>query len=147
MLKELYCIIEAPLDVLKFELWFVKRGLSFPKRVVFLLVLESDAAYTSLSGHSARKSAMLVLVWCYKARGERDWDLRRYWLPEGCIKQWYDKPTGGGCPSKKCGLGEQWSSDIAVSRTLAKHSDIEWKHKIWNIMVHTTDLTLHLHSR
>jgi len=36
---------------------------------------------------------MLVLV-CYKARDERERDLRRYWLPKGCIKQWYDKPTG-----------------------------------------------------
>jgi len=33
-------------------------------------VLESDAACTSLSGHSARKSAVLVLVGCYKLTGD-----------------------------------------------------------------------------
>jgi hypothetical protein len=46
-----------------------------------------------------------------------------YWPSEGCIMMWYDKPTGDCCLCKKCCLGEQWSSDIAVSRTLAKHSD------------------------
>jgi len=30
-----------------------------------------------------------------------------YCPPEHCIKQWYDKPTGYVCLSKKCGLGEQ----------------------------------------
>jgi len=34
----------------------------FPQRAEFVLVLESDAACTSLSGHCARKSAVLVLV-------------------------------------------------------------------------------------
>jgi len=32
---------------------------------MILLALESDATYTSLNGHCARKSALLVLVWCY----------------------------------------------------------------------------------
>jgi hypothetical protein len=37
-------------------------GIKFPQRAVFLLVLKSDAAFTSLiSGHSARKNAVLVL--------------------------------------------------------------------------------------
>ena len=41
------------------------RGLKFPQRAVVLLVLESDGACTILNGHSARKSAVLVLVqWC-----------------------------------------------------------------------------------
>jgi len=31
---------------------------------VVLLVLESDGACTGLNGHCARKSAVLVLVWC-----------------------------------------------------------------------------------
>jgi len=31
MLKELYCIFEAPLVVLKFELQFVRGGLGFPR--------------------------------------------------------------------------------------------------------------------
>jgi len=52
-------------------------------------------------------------------------DLWRYWLSKGCIKQWFDKPSNYGCLSKKCELGEQWSSDIAVSLTLAKLSDIQ----------------------
>jgi len=31
MLKEVYCVSEAPLVVLKFELWFVRRDLVFPR--------------------------------------------------------------------------------------------------------------------
>ena len=38
------------------------KGLKFPRRSLVVLVLESDGAYTSLNGHSARKSAVLVLV-------------------------------------------------------------------------------------
>jgi len=34
----------------------------FPQRPEVLLMLESDAACNSLSGHCARKSAVLVLV-------------------------------------------------------------------------------------
>jgi len=43
------------------------RGLRFPQREVVVLLLESDAAYTSLSGHSAGKVSVLVLDCCYKA--------------------------------------------------------------------------------
>ena len=82
------------------------RGLKFPHRAVVLLVLESDGACTGLNGHCARKSAVLVVVWCYKARGDREQELWGYWLPEGCIKQWCDKPSGYGCLSKKCEQGE-----------------------------------------
>ena len=71
-----------------------------------LLVLESDGACTGLIGHSARKIEVLVLVRCNKARGDREQDLWGYWLPEGCIKQWCDKPSGYGCLSKKCEQGE-----------------------------------------
>jgi len=87
---------------------------------VVILVLESDAACTSLSGHSARENAVLVLVRCYKVTCDREQNLWRYWLPERCIKQWHGKPTGDGCLCKKCGLGEQWSSDITVSHNLSK---------------------------
>ena len=73
-----------------------------------LLVLESDAARPILNGHSTRKSAVLGLVWCYKTRGDREPNLWMYWLPEGCIRVWYDKP-----------MGEQLSSDIAMSRNLS----------------------------
>ena len=45
---------------------FYYRGRKFPCRAVVLLVLESDGACTSLNGHSAIKSAVLVLVCCYK---------------------------------------------------------------------------------
>jgi len=48
-----------------------------------------------------------------------------YWPPEGCITMRYDKPTGDCCLCKKCCLGEEWSIDIAVSRTLATHSGIQ----------------------
>ena len=41
-----------------------------------LLVLESDGACTGLNGHSARKTKVLVLVCCCKARGDREQDLR-----------------------------------------------------------------------
>jgi len=78
------------------------RGFKFPHRAVVLLVLESDGACTGLNGHCARKSVVLVLVWCYKARCEREQDLWRYWLSEVCIKQRCDKPSGCGCVIKKC---------------------------------------------
>jgi len=55
-----------------------------------------------------------------QAKCDKEQDLCRYWLPEHYIKQLYDKPTGDGYLSKKCGLGEEWRSDIAVSRTLSK---------------------------
>ena len=100
------------------------RGLKFPHRAVVLLPLENDDACTSFNGHSIRKIKVLVLVWCYKARGDREHDLWRYWVSEGCIKQWCDKPSLYGSVSKKCEQWEQWSSDLALSCTLAKLSDI-----------------------
>ena len=81
------------------------RGLKFPHRAVVLLPLESDAC-TGLNGYSARKTEVLALIWCYKARGDREQDLWRYKLPESCIKQWCYKPSGYGCLSKKCEQGE-----------------------------------------
>jgi len=35
MLKELYCISEAPLDILKFVLWFVIRDVDFSRKQWF----------------------------------------------------------------------------------------------------------------
>ena len=102
------------------------RGLRFPQRSEVLLVLESDAACTSLSCHTAKKSAVLVLVWRYKPTGDREQDLCRYWLPEHCIKQWCDKPIGADCLCKWCGLWEEWSSDIAVSCTLPKFPYVQY---------------------
>jgi len=109
------------------KIWIViyYRGLKFPHRAAVLLVLESDGTCTGLNDHCARKSIVLVLVCCYKARGDRVQDLWRYWLPEGCIKKWYDRASSYGCLSNKCLKGEQWSSDLAVSRNLTKHCDIQ----------------------
>jgi hypothetical protein len=101
------------------------RGLKFPHRAVVLLVLESDGACISLNCHCARETEVLFLVWCYKARGDRKQDLWRYRLSEGCIKQRCDKHSGYGCLSKKCELWVQWSSELAVSCTLAKLSNIQ----------------------
>jgi len=55
---------------------------------------------------TVHENALLVLVWCYKARSDREQDLWRYRLSEGCIKQWCDKPSGCGCLSSKCEQGE-----------------------------------------
>jgi hypothetical protein len=59
---------------------------------IVLIALEGDTSCTIWRGHCARETAVLVVVWCYKARGDKEHDLWRYWLPEDCIKQWYDKP-------------------------------------------------------
>ena len=109
-----------------------------------LLVLESDGACTSLNGHSERNCAVLVLIWCYKARGDGEQDLWRY----SCIKQWCDKPSCYDCLSKKCEQGEQWSSDLCCILYLVWalwHT--EWKHKIQNVLIITTDHNPHCHSR
>ena len=79
-------------------IWIViyYRGLKFPQRAVVFLPLEIDAACSHLITHFARKITVLLEAWSYKARCDREQDLWRYWLPERCIKQWYDKPTGHG---------------------------------------------------
>ena len=153
ILKQLYCIVLyftvlywtvlyywSSLSCIKSWIVIYYKGLKFPHIAAVLLVLESDGACTGLNGRSARTSAVLVLVWCYIARGDREQDLWRCWLPEGHIKQRCDRASGYGCCSKKCEQGEQWTSDLAVSRTSSealRHTD--WKHKIWDIMFHTTD--------
>ena len=115
-------------------------GFKFPQREIVLLALESDIWCTSWRGHSARKSALLVVVWCYKTRGDREHDLGRYWWPEGCIKQRYDKP-GIMVASVR---SMSWGSNEAVSllylvpwpstRTYrGKTQYSEWKHNIRNI--------------
>jgi hypothetical protein len=50
------------LRCIKIRIVICYRGFSFSQKAMVLLVLESDAACTSLNGHSARKSAVLVLV-------------------------------------------------------------------------------------
>jgi hypothetical protein len=86
----------------------------FPQTATVLVPLSSDDACTSLNGHSAWKSTVLVLVWCYKAVSDREQDLLGYWLPEGYIKKLYDKPTGDGCLFKKYA----WESNEAGCPTI-----------------------------
>jgi hypothetical protein len=66
---------EASLDILEFKIVMFYRGLKFPHRPMVLRSLESDAANTSLNGHYTKKNAVLVLVFCYKARCDREQDL------------------------------------------------------------------------
>ena len=99
-----------------------------------LFPLPLDAACTSLIAHFASKSAVLVLVWCYKATGDKEQDLWRYCLPECCIKQWCDMPTGNGYRSKKSGPWEQWGSDIAVSCNLATHPNIQSENTVFKTL-------------
>ena len=128
------------------KIWIVIycRGLKFPHTAVVLLVLESDGACTGLNGHCARKSAVLVLVWCYKARGDREQDLWRYWLPAGCNKQWSDRASGCGWSSNRCLKVEKWSSGIAVSRTLTKHCDIQRENTSFKTLSLSALTTIHI---
>ena len=84
------------------KIWIVIycRGLKFPHRAVVLLVLESDGACTGLNGHLSKETKVLLSVWCYKARGDREHYFWRYRVSEGCVKQWCDKPSWYGCLSK-----------------------------------------------
>jgi hypothetical protein len=127
------------------------RGLKFPQKALVLLLLEGDATCTSLNGHFARESAVLIFEWCFKAKGDIVEDLRRYWPPEGCIKKLYDKPTCYSCLCKKCWLWEQQNSDIAVSCNLAKYSDIQceirrfgilWSSQLTRISINAADSSL-----
>jgi len=69
----------SSLGCLKSWIAIYYRGLTFPQRAEVLFVLGRDAAFNSLSGHSAWKSAFLVLVWFYQATGDREQDLWMYW--------------------------------------------------------------------
>jgi hypothetical protein len=90
----------------------------------------------------------LVVVWWYKATSDRENIFWLYWPPESCIMKWYDKPAGDHCLCRKCGLGGQWNSDIVVSRTLAKHSNIQSENRrLEMLIIHTTGQTHHSHSR
>ena len=66
---------------------------------------------------------VLVLDWCYKAVGNGEQVFLKL-LSVLCITKRYDKPKSDNCLCRKFWLGEQWSSDIAVSCNLAKHSNI-----------------------
>ena len=83
------------------------RGLIFPQGAVVLLLLESDAACTSLNGHCAGKKC--IFGFKMMLQSHRWWRtvFFRYWRSELCITKWYDMPSGYGCLSKKCWLREQ----------------------------------------
>ena len=106
-IKETVLCFWSSLRCIKCWIVIYYGGFIFLQIAVVLLLLESDAACTSLNGHSAQKIAVLVFECCFKARGDREQYLRKYWPPEGCFKQWYDKPTGYGFLSKKCWLGKE----------------------------------------
>jgi len=131
-LKEVYCFWSSLRCI---ECWIVIycRGLKFPQKAVVLLLLESDAACTSLNGHCAWKCAVLVFEYSFKASGGRVQDLRRYWPPEGCIKKWYGKHTG----VLAGGAIKQWCC-ISYLGQAVWH--IEWKH---NVMILKTVQNLH----
>jgi len=78
-------------------------GLRIPQRAVVLLPVDSDAVCTSLNGHSARKMQYFFMY------GARKPHVIENNIREGtdCTKQWYNKPTCGGCINKNCGLGNQ----------------------------------------
>jgi len=82
-------------------------------------------------------SALLVLVWYYKARSDREQDLWRYRLSEGCIKQGCDKPLICGCLSNEVWGGGAWSSNHAVSCTLAKESNIQSENTVFETLCFT----------
>jgi len=134
----------SSLRCIKFWIMIYYRGLKFPHTAVVLLVLESDGACTGLNGHCARKSAVLVLVWHHIARGDREQELWRYWLPAGCNKQWCDRASGCGWSSNKCLKVEQWSSDLAVSCTLTKHSDIQRENTRFKTLSLSPLTTIHI---
>jgi hypothetical protein len=85
-----------------------------------LLVLESDVVCTCLNGLYTKKVQYFLKYDATKPEVIENGICKSYWLPERYIKRWYDTPAGESCLCKNCGLGEEWRSDIAVSRTLSK---------------------------
>ena len=60
------------------------------------------------------------------------------------VKKWYDKPSADGCSRKKCALWEQWSSDLFVSRILAKHSNIQSENTRFKTLSLSLLTTIHI---
>jgi hypothetical protein len=67
-------------------------------------------------------------------------------MPESRMKKWYDRASADGYCSKKCELWEQRSSDLAVSCTLTKHSDIQSENTriktLWFSPLHTIHIDI-----
>jgi len=110
------------------------RGHKFPQRAKVLLPLESDAAFTSLNGHSARKSA--VLVYSMMLQGHR-WQRTRFvkvvtaWrLHHEVVWQAYrwllslQEVWAGGAM-------KQWPCCVLYIGQAVWH--MEWKHKTRNV--------------
>ena len=146
ILKWLYCFW-CSLRCTKIWIVIYYMGLKYPQKAVDLLLLGSDRACSSLNGQSTRKCALLFLVWCYKARCDREQVLRRYWLPEGCIKQWCDKPTVDGCPCNIVGWG---SSGVMFIHLVPYPNALLYSTQTQvsvTFLMNTTDQTLHWCSR
>jgi len=131
------------LRCIKIWIVFYYRGHKFPHRAVVLRVLESDGACTGLNGHCASKSAVLVLVWCYKARGDREQDLWRYWLSEVCIKCGVTSLQVVVVLARSVSRGSMKQWPCCILCPVEAHQHTEWKHKIWNILIITTDQNPH----
>jgi len=94
------------------------RGLKFPQRAVVFLPLETDAACSNLIAHFARKRAVLLEAQLIGNKVCEGTDFMKAALRSGMTS------LQVLVAYKKCGLGEQWSSDTAVSRAFNKHPDI-----------------------
>jgi len=94
------------------------RGLKFPQRAVVFLPLEIDAACSNLFAHFARKSAVLLEAQLIGNRICEGTDFMKAALRSGMTS------LQVLVAYKKCGLWEQCSSNIAVSRAFTKHPNI-----------------------
>jgi hypothetical protein len=149
ILKELFCIYRSSFRCIKFWIVIYYKGRKYPQIVVVLLPLESDAAFTTLNGHSARKIAVLVVVWSYKATGEKEHlclgtDRLKTALRSGMTTL---KLTIASVRSMGWGEGEmkQWRCCILYLGQSLRHA--EWKHNTWNFLILTTGHNIHWRSR
>jgi hypothetical protein len=107
--------------------------------------------HVRVEDHSARKIVVLFVLWCYKARGDREQDLWMYWSPECCIKHWYDK-SGVYFSSAR---SVSWGSNEAVSllylvpwpstltyRVKTQDSKHSWFTPLMRFSIHTADNSL-----
>ena len=69
-----------------------------------------------------------------------------YWPPECCIKQWRDKPTGDGCLQEVWAGGGMKNWHSCISFLIQVHWCAICNYK-FQILIHTTDQTVHSHNR
>jgi hypothetical protein len=65
-LKELYCISEASLDVLKVELWFVRVNLDLPMVMVAFAIFQALICVGMSIGKCLIFNQWLVWIYCHK---------------------------------------------------------------------------------